>query len=178
MTVQDFISAIKAARQSDRRVLVVVNLFAGERRQDDIEHWLNRLSASEGFRLLVISPDLATDSNWDLSVPATFHALMQAISEGLIDIVTGGPPCSTVSKARFSQMFPGPRPVHLRGEYFWGGGPWMTTHERSRVTEANVLWMRSLALMEQASRLGGAHLWEHPQDPGHDPFLQCGLRQK
>ena len=38
------------------------------------------------------------------------------------------------------------------------------------MSEANTLWLNSLELMECVSNCGGAHLWEHPEDPGIYPF--------
>ena len=108
------------------------------------------------------------DSRWDLSVPATFMALMLLAEEGLIDLVLGGPPCSTWSKVRF--LPGGPPPLRLRGSFVWGL-PGLTAHQQNRVREGNVLMVNFLAICEAVSLRGGGHLLEHPADPGCAPYL-------
>ena len=39
--------------------------------------------------------DLARDAKWDLANPAVFSMVMEAVEEGLVDVVLGGRPCST-----------------------------------------------------------------------------------
>ena len=46
----------------------------------------------------------------------------------------------------------------------------MTKHEQKRVSEANVLWLNTLAFFESISMQGGVHLLEHPRDPGQEPY--------
>ena len=94
-------------------------------------------------------------------------ALMMLAEEGLIDIVLGGPPCSTWSKLRFLPN--GPPPLRHRGDHVWGL-PGLTLAQRARVREGNVLMVNCLALFEAVSLRGGGHLMEHPADPGYEPF--------
>lgn len=42
--------------------------------------------------------------------------------------------------------------------------------EMERVQEANTLWLNYMAVCEAVSSRRGAHLWEHPADPGIHPF--------
>jgi len=42
--------------------------------------------------------------------------------------------------------------------------------ERIRVEEANVLWLNFMSVAEAVASRGGAYLWEHPADPGCDPY--------
>ena len=86
--------------------------------------------------LLFCSVDLLVDSRWDLAAPETFMALMQLAEEGLIDVVLGGPPCSTWSRARFRPG--GLRPLRFRGLQEWGRWD-ATPTEQLRITSANVL---------------------------------------
>ena len=45
-----------------------------------------------------------------------------------------------------------------------------TLHGQKRVREANILWAHFMLACERVSGRGGAHGWEHPEDPGCDPF--------
>ena len=113
------------------------------------------------------STDIVKDWRWDLAIKLTFHKLYSVICEGCVHLTIGGPPCSTTSIARFNQLLKGPRPLRTRGKFFWGL-PGLRHWEQARVTEANILWIHSMALMEACTLAGGAHLWEHPED-----IMQC-----
>ena len=88
--------------------------------------------------------------------------------DGYVDIILGGPPCSTVSRARHNRRRSGPRPLRFRW-CVWGR-PDLTRSEEARVREANILWAHFMLACERVSGRGGAHGWEHPEDPGCDPF--------
>lgn len=166
-TVVEWCTAVRACKQSGTRTFVVMHFFAGERRPDDVEAWLTKRCNEEKLQLLMISVDFATDSNWDFTIPATYHAIMQLVEE-LIDMVMGGPPCSTVSRSRHVFMVGGPRPLRFR-RCLWGRSdlkPW----EKSRLDESNILWLNYMSVCEGVSTRSGAHLWEHPADPGEDPY--------
>ena len=63
--------------------------------------WLK--AAKSDLEVFVTTVDLDTDANWDLADSMTFHLLAEAVAEGLVDIMLGGPPCPTWSKARFAR---------------------------------------------------------------------------
>ena len=167
LSLDEFVEKVRALRNLAHRTFVVLNLFAGPRRRGDIEDWTTRLCAKAGLCLLFCSVDLLVDSRWDLAAPETLASLMMLCEEGLIDIVLGGPPCSTWSKLRF--LPGGPPPLRLRGEHVWGL-PNLTASQKARVREGNVLMVNFLALAEAVSSRGGGHLLEHPADPGGDPY--------
>lgn len=166
-SVEEWLSHIKNLRGQDERTFVVLLLFSGERRAGDIQEHLEREAAFHGIKIEVMSVDLANDVRWDLSNPDTFNLLMEA-AEWLIDATGGGPPCSTTSRARFNSKCPGPRPVRFRHQ-FWGRTD-LNKWEFLRVAEANVLYLNSMALMERVASRKGVHFWEHPMDPGADPY--------
>ena len=161
----------RSARTSQTRTFVIFHAFSGDSRSKDLKWWLKELSKFKDFRLIVITADLATDKRWDLAKPETFSRLMAMAEEGFIDVVIGGPPCSTWSRARFIKLPDGygPRPLRHRGKYAWGL-PNLSPHEQRRVQEANILLIHFLALCEAVSSRGGAHLLEHPADPGRYPY--------
>ena len=90
--------------------------------------------------------------------------------EGLIDVALGGPPCSTVARSRHVPLpgGGGPRPLRFRDQ-LWGRND-LKPFEMERVLEANTLWLNFMAICESVSSRAGAHLWEHPADPGEPPF--------
>ena len=167
-TVESFCEAVRRTKHEDVRVFVVVHMFAGARRDGDVQQFLEEKMNAEGLHLLMISVDLAEDPEWDFANPNTFSRLMGLAEEGLIDIFFGGPPCSTVARSRFVKIPGGPRPLRFRWA-IWGR-PDLRMHERALVLEANTLWLNFLALAESVASRGGGYLWEHPADPGVDPY--------
>ncbi|CAE7462480.1 unnamed protein product [Symbiodinium microadriaticum] len=149
-SVQEWWDAIRAARSSSDRTIVVMYFFGGERRDGDVQEHVEKLAAEANLKVLMITVDLGCDSRWDVAQPETFHEIMRML-EGYVDIIVGGPPCSTVSRAR-----------HRRGG--------LTTAESGRLREANRLWLHFMMACEKVSARGGCHLFEHPQDPGVEPF--------
>jgi len=143
-------------------------LFSGERREGDLAHWLELLAQGEGIQILILTADLREDEGWDLASPKTFARLYQLCAEGLIDIIFGGPPCSTVPRARHRFIQGGPRPLRFR-DCPWGR-PDLTAAESATVTTANTLWINSSALSEAVVKAGVAYGLEHPADPGKAPF--------
>ena len=99
-TVSSWCSAVRRAKRSDERVFVIMLLFSSERREGDLAHWLGLLAREAGIQILVLTADLREDEGWDLANPKTFARLYQLCAEGLIDIIFGGPSCSTVSRPR------------------------------------------------------------------------------
>ena len=144
-SVADWVKAVDAAKRSEHRVFVLLNLFAGDDREGDIQQFVLKGAEDRELHVLMLNADLATDWRWDLSIADTFAILMGQAEQGDIDAVVGGPPCSTWSRARFVWWVPGPRPVRYRGEYVWGI-PGLTASEKARVQEANVLLIHFLAL--------------------------------
>ena len=107
------------------------------------------------------------DSRWDLTIPALFELLHRAATERLIDVIGGGPPCATTSRARHNPK--GPRPLRGRSKDFWGF-PDLSWAEFLRVSEANSFWLYTMSIMEAVAASGGAFWWEHPDDPGREPY--------
>ncbi|CAE7791178.1 unnamed protein product [Symbiodinium sp. CCMP2592] len=167
-SVDEWWYAIRKARRAPHRVFVIMHLFGGERRTGDIHHFVERFAEEAGLTVLIASVDLATDYRWDLAREDTQQELLGMMS-GFVDLLVLGPPCSTVSRARHTRNSAGIRPVRFR-DCFWGR-PDLLPHERARVEEANVLFKHSMALCDRISLYGGSSLWEHPKDPGYQPYL-------
>ena len=167
-TVEQWCEAVRAAMRNEGRTFVVMHFFSGERRTGDVQEWVEKECHSNGWQLLMISVDLACDAAWDYTNPTTFTKIMSLVEEGLIDVVIGGPPCSTVARSRHVWCPGGPRPLRFR-DCVWGR-PDLRPSEQMRVQEANTLWVNYMATCEGVSARGGAHLWEHPADPGEEPY--------
>lgn len=112
-SVDEWWKAIRQARDSDRRTIVVMNFFAGERRSGDIQSYVESLCIARQVPILMISVDLAVDDRWDLGNVRTFHEILQML-DGYVDIILRVPPCSTVSRARHNRRRSGPRPLRFR----------------------------------------------------------------
>ncbi|CAL1127775.1 unnamed protein product, partial [Cladocopium goreaui] len=97
-TVQEWCQAVRESQHGEQRMFVVMHFFAGDRRPGDVQEHLTRMCALHGLKLLMISIDLASDANWDYTNPETFNS-----------VVLGGPPRSTVSRARHVKKRGGPR---------------------------------------------------------------------
>ena len=169
-TVQEWCDAVRAAKRENHRVFVVVHFFSGERRPQDVQEWLEGWMEEAGLKLLMISIDLAHDPLWDFTQPSSFHKIYQLCIEGLVDATVGGPPCSTVARSRHVPLpgGGGPRPLRFRDQ-LWGRKD-LRPFEMERVQEANTLWLNYMAVCEAISSRQGAHLWEHPADPGVPPY--------
>ena len=167
-TVDGFCEEVRRTKHEDERIYVVIHMFAGARREGDVQQFLEHKMQDAGLKLLMISVDLAEDPEWDFANPITFSKLMGLAEEGLVDIFFGGPPCSTVARSRFVKIPGGPRPLRFRWA-IWGR-PDLREHERLRVVEANTLWLNFLAMAENVASRGGGYLWEHPADPGVEPY--------
>ena len=172
-TVQGWCDAVRRSKQKDERVFVVVHMFAGERREGDVQQFLEERMEAAGMQLLMLSVDLAEDPLWDFRNPNTFQAMMELAEEGLIDVWFGGPPCSTVARSRHVKLVNGPRPLRFRWA-LWGRAD-LRTFERDRVQEANDLWVNFWAMCEAVSMRGGGYLMEHPADPGQEPYPSMWL---
>ena len=169
-TVAGWCEAVRRTKQLSVRVFIAIHMFAGERRDGDVQEHLETMMKQRGLKLLMLSVDLAVDPLWDFRNPSTFHSLMQLAEEGLIDFWIGGPPCSTVARARHVRMKGGGGPRPLRFRWALWGRPDLRPFEQARVEEANDLWVNFWAMAEGVSARGGGYLMEHPADPGESPY--------
>lgn len=55
-----------------------MHFFSGERRIGDIEYHVRNVCDERGIPLLMILIDLATDANWDYTIPSAFHSITLA----------------------------------------------------------------------------------------------------
>eukprot|EP00959_Pyramimonas_sp_CCMP1952_P008909 186198-Pyramimonas_sp.AAC.1 len=65
-SVASWCEAVRHARRQETRVFVVMHLFAGARREQDVQHYVEAMMTDLELKVLMISVDLAEDSRWDL----------------------------------------------------------------------------------------------------------------
>ena len=138
---------------------IVVHLFSGP----DQKWWKSHL---EGAGRSVVCVDRDADPAQDLLADGVASFLAEMCMSGVVDALLGGPPCRTVSRARFRQ--PGPPPLRARygPERFGLSG--LTHDQRELAIGDGVLWLRQLwlyMLAQDARQKKVGFLKEHPRDP-------------
>ena len=138
---------------------IVVHLFSGP----DQKWWKSHL---EGGGRSVVCVDRDADPAQDLLADGVASFLAEMCMSGVVDALLGGPPCRTVSRARFRQ--PGPPPLRARygPERFGLSG--LTHDQRELAIGDGVLWLRQLwlyTLAQDARPKKVGFLKEHPRDP-------------
>eukprot|EP00438_Fugacium_kawagutii_P036017 Skav207006 [mRNA] locus=scaffold1554:6879:10419:- [translate_table: standard] len=178
-TVDEWCAEVRRTKHSNSRVFVAtIHMFGGERRPEDIQDYLEEMAAAAGLQLLMLTVDLADDHHWDFTLPSLLHQLLLLAHEGLIDFWIGGPPCSTVARARHVPLPGGGGPRPLRFRWALWGRPDLRPFEKERVIEANTLWLNFLAVAEAVACRGGGYLMEHPADPGCDPYPSIWITEE
>eukprot|EP00438_Fugacium_kawagutii_P028165 Skav233604 [mRNA] locus=scaffold109:47718:52210:+ [translate_table: standard] len=177
-TVEEWCTEVRRTKHSNVRTFVVIHMFGGERRPEDILHYLQDMADRAGLKLLMLTVDLADDPGWDFTLPHLLHHLLCLAHEGLIDIWIGGPPCSTVARARHVPLPGGGGPRPLRFRWALWGRPDLKPFEKERVVEANTLWLNFLAVAEAVASRGGGYLMEHPADPGCEPYPSIWITEE
>ena len=144
-----------------RPTFVVLHLFAGRRRQGDLEHYIMLRAAELDVQVRVVSLDVQIDARkGDLSDPRVINFWMDEIRKGRVLALFAGPPCSTWSVARYNRNRPGPRPVRSL-ERPWGllG---LTKSEQAAVDLGNLLLQAALTLAAALLRACGYFVIEPP----------------
>ncbi|CAE7879885.1 unnamed protein product [Symbiodinium sp. KB8] len=88
-SVDEWWSAVRKARRSPQRVFVIMHLFGGERRAEDVHSFVEEYADEAGVTVLMATVDLATDFRWDLAREDTQHELLGMMS-GFVDLLLLG----------------------------------------------------------------------------------------
>ena len=120
MTPLEFARRCREARGRAARVFMAHHLFAGVPRTGDVKEHFREICEPHDFDFVFCSVDLLTSTDWDLSLHWLFDLSASLIEEGLIDVVIGGPPCSTWSALRW---LPGALAHCDSGSSHHGGAP-------------------------------------------------------
>ena len=153
------------------RDFVIVHLFSGERRPQDLEEYLSKIQVPNGMVRTILSVDIIFDhKNANLADGKVQERWYSFIARGLIAILYAGPPCETWSSARsrggvagYSTGDGGPR-VLRTSEWVYGLCG-LRIKEALQIKMANILLtftLKAMLLMLRCNRLG---ILEHPAPP-------------
>ena len=156
--------------QINVRSLFFVHFFSGFRRRGDLQHWLENEIVGEGYTIYCVSVDICLcRNNFDLTAKEALDFWVGKAKDGFVVGGGGGPPCETVSAARFAG--PGPQPVRS-GQHFWGR-PGNTKKQNCQVGIGTRLLMFLLEFLQEMVVAGLCGFLEHPAFPvwlaGKDP---------
>jgi hypothetical protein len=144
----------------------VLYLFSGVSRRADIRQHLKELCLQNNFELQLMEVDVAKSPNHDLSDDDIWASYLKQIGDGCFNFLIVTPPCSTWSRACFSNS-PGPTPVRS-GDYPWGL-PWLKGEQKAKAELGSLLIHRAIDACIAASKTGTGFLFEHPEDLGMCP---------
>ena len=142
----------------------VLYLFAGVKRRNSVADLFKRKAKALNFTVQILEVDILRNRRMDLSLHERQQPLLNRIQEGHFNAVLASPPCSTFSRAPWSNKL-GPRPVrsfeHLRGF------PWLRWKQKQQAQLGNRLADFALeALHAQLQLEDGIALLEQPEDLG------------
>ena len=149
--------------QPPTRVLRVLYIFAGIERRSDIREYLSGLCGELNMALSMEELDTCRNPAHDVLQESVQDALVQRLESREFDVLVVTPPCSTWSRALFSNR-PGPRPCRDR-THPWGY-PWLQTKDKLRCHNGNVFVRFSIRACRAAHSAQCKFLLEHPEDLG------------
>ena len=157
--------------QINVRSLFFVHFFSGYRRRGDLQHWLEDEIVGEGYRIYCVSVDICLcKGNFDLTDEQSLGFWLGKAKQGYVIGGGGGPPCETMSAARYSGP-PGPPPVRS-GTHFWGL-PGNRKRHNLQVDIGSRLLRFLLSFLMEMAIMGLCGFLEHPAYPvwlrGQDP---------
>ena len=88
-SLDDWVRAVHAARRSRKQVFTFMHLFAGPDRDDDVLHWIYKLTAEANTAVIGISVDLVGGCHFDLEDPLTVATLSSLFRGSYIDGLLG-----------------------------------------------------------------------------------------
>lgn len=152
------------------RVVVFLHLFSGERRFQDIQYYLERITPPEGCVLRVLSVDVIFSASGDLANPANQRRWIRFALSGCIIACYAGPPCESWSRARcrggvagLSYGDGGPRV--LRTAEVPQGLEAVRIRELHQILQANRLLLFAIQLFHAMVRVRRLMVVEHPGEP-------------
>ena len=148
------------------RLLYVVHLFSGTKRDGDLHSFVAQLPAPSLGAFCPISVDVVLDSNQcNLLSPRQQHQWLSMALRGLIYMVVAGPPCETwsVSRMRFLETNTGPRPLRSTAsdDSLWCKAP-LRLRELRQLVVGNGLLQFSLLMCAAQACMCNIALLEHP----------------
>ena len=161
------------------KFLVFIHLFSGERRRGDIQQFLEKLTAPEGYFIHILSVDVIFDETaGDLANARNQRMWIRFARAGLIAGVFSGPPCESWSRARlrggvagFSLGDGGPRVIRTEEET--SGLNTVKVKEARQLLLANRLLLFTISLFLVLLPQRKFMVMEHPSCPeeGHQLWM-------
>ena len=155
------------------RILLMVHLFAGRRREGDFHWWIDQIADQwfPGYHVWVASYDTAIDPVRGNFTGSNYEQLVKLAECGVISASVSGPPCETFSPARHLDppaelKTRWPRP--LRSQASLWGIPDRSIRELEQLRMGNRLYINCNVLEFNIALRGGMTLLEHPADPQED----------
>lgn len=150
---------VQVPRMIAYKVRVAAHLFSGQRRQYDLQHYLEK----EAF--VTISIDIIYhEKKGDLLRRQTLDFLLKALKAGWVQVIFAGPPCETWSLARYVKSLTTQTPRVLRTRQMPQGLPALTKREADQIRLGNGLLGVSLILLAQCLVCGEFMGLEHPAE--------------
>jgi len=158
------------ARPFQMPMLYILHLFSGQRREGDIQFWIEHQLNKPLLRahcVVVLSIDIVNDPIMgDLTRHDTLALWIGMFRDGHVLGLIAGPPCETWTVARFMAvdgMSNPPPPLRSLSE-IWGLKNLSKKH-RQQVTIGNELLRATLVLCAEAHTSGAFAIVEHPDEP-------------
>ena len=101
LSVDSWLTDLRSSRLGAQQTLVVLHLFGGERRHDDLHGCLEVEAAKGSLPIRVYTLDLFENAQWDLSKPEVVFQVLTAVGDGPVCGIVAGPPCATWIELRF-----------------------------------------------------------------------------
>ena len=148
------------------RLLYVVHLFSGTKREGDLHSFVAQLPAPSLGVFCPISVDVVLDSSQcNLLSPRQQHQWLSMALRGFIYMLVAGPPCETwsVSRMRFLETRTGPRPLRSTAsdDSLWCKAP-LRLRELRQLVVGNGLLQFSLLMCAAQACMCNIALLEHP----------------
>ena len=157
-----------------RPTYLVIHLFSGRRRQNDVHWHLVHMARARGLDLKVLSMDRAVPAHYgDLTEAShSWQRLAQLYEQGLVAARICGAPCETFSEARHvpppeelpdSEKKRWPRPLHSFARLFGLDG--LRPRELSQCRQGSAFMLQAVMVCIWHLLYGGVFLSEHPAPP-------------
>ena len=143
---------------------MILHLYSGQRREGDLQHWMEQIAPPTLSQTYVLSIDIANDAvKGDLTNWTTVIFWIDQMKAGRVAALMAGPPCETWSAAR-TRPLPNvkrqPRPLRSR-DLPWGLH-YLTMREYDQLDLGNQLLRVTILFLYVAYQVAVPAAMEHP----------------
>ncbi|CAK0827392.1 unnamed protein product [Prorocentrum cordatum] len=155
-----------------RRVDQALYLFAGRRREGDLEEAIYARAECDGYDIQIWSIGSVIEPKHDRPNDELVSAIRGQTRDGHFHAVIAPPPCPTWSRACFPKERP--RPPRTRLEPWGRSDILLTTFEHLRLDLGSRLLLTAMQAVREVCRTGGPCLTDHSADPEEDLYTAIG----